>query len=567
MIRIPHVNGLGINAKGWAMENKDKTRAQLIAELSEMRQLVSELKKSEAMLRQAEESLKEEAIRRRILVEQSRDGIVVLDQNGKVYEANQRYAEMLGYSSQEVLELHMWDWDTQWTREELLEMVRTVDDAGDHFETLHRRKDGTVFEVEISTNGAVCGGQKLVFCVCRDISERKQAEKERSELEAQLRQSQKMETIGTLAGGIAHDFNNILGIIIGNTELALTDVPHSNPAHASLDEIRIAGLRAKDIVRQLLTFSRNVGVKTQPLALTHVVEDSLKFLRSTIPTTIEIRQDFRSTNDTIMADPTQVHQVMMNLCANAAQAMEKTGGVVSISVGNVTLNTHATDVFPDLPRGDYVRLAVSDTGPGIDPAIRDRVFDPYFTTKEVGKGSGMGLALVHGIVRNHNGGIRVNGEPGKGATFTILFPLVVEECRPEIKRSPKMPIGRETILFVDDEESIATIGQRMLERLGYTVETATAPHDALRTFREDPSHFDLVITDMTMPQMTGEALFKEIKRIRNDIPVIITTGYSSLIDEGSAEEMGFAAYLAKPIDTQEVADTIRKALDGQTKGR
>ncbi|MDY6987061.1 MAG: PAS domain S-box protein [Thermodesulfobacteriota bacterium] len=643
--------------------------------------------------KRAQGALKDEAMRRRILVEQSSDGIVVLDEKGKVYEANQRYADMLGYSMEEVYQLHVWDWDTQWTQEQLGEMIRTVDEGGDHFETRHLRKDGTSYDVEISTNGAVCGGQKLVFCVCRDITERKRAEEalrqseallnatqrlikvggwewdvgketmywtketyrihdfdpdeieagseehiskglacyepqdravitsafedcvkegrsydlefpfttatgrniwirttaepvmdeghvvkvvgnimditerkraeaEKAKLETQLRRSQKLETIGTLSGGIAHDFNNILGIIIGNAELALDEVPGWNPAHFNMEEIKTASLRAKDIVRQLLTFSRTVELKKEPLQLIAVVKDSLKFLRSTIPTTIDIRRNIQAKDDIIMADPTQIHQVMMNLCANAAQAMEKTGGVLSIDVENVTLDAEA---FPDLPRGRYVKLTVSDTGPGIAPEIRDRVFDPYFTTKDVGKGSGMGLAVVHGIIKNHSGAISVDSESGKGATFTILFPLTAEKPQRKVETLEEIPRGTETILFVDDEESIVTIGRQMLERLGYRVQTATTPQHALALFKAHPSRFDLVITDMTMPQMTGEALFGEVKNIREDVPVIIATGHSSLMDKERAKKIGLAAYVMKPLNRRDIASTVRNVLDGKGK--
>lgn len=537
------------------MEDEDKTKAQLIAELKEMRRLVSEFEKSETLLKQAEETLKEEAIRRRMLVEQSRDGIVVLDQNGKVYEANQRYADMLGYSMEEVLQLHVWDWDTQWTREELLEMARKVDEAGDRFETTHRRKDGTLYDVEISTNGTMCGGQKLIFCVCRDITARKR-------LEEHLRNVSKMEALGTLVGGIAHEFNNVLAIIMGNAELSLVDIPEWNPAHYNLEEIRAASLRAKDVVRQLLSYIRKIEYKRKPLRLIPVIKDSINFLRATIPTNIDIHQNIKAEADCVLADPTQINQVMINLCMNAFHAMEETGGSLEIDMHNVVLGKDSVTIDPALAPGNYVKLTVSDTGKGIPPQIIGRIFDPFFTTKEVGKGSGMGLSVVHGIIKSCGGSISIESEPGKGTTASLFFPVVEGETgldsKPVVEESPT---GSERILFIDDEKSIVDMAQGMLQRLGYQVETKMNPIEALELFRAKSDQFDLVITDMAMPKMTGDILAKKILTIRPDIPVILCTGFSERISEKTAHEVGIKAFLSKPLVMHEFAVTVRKVLD------
>ena len=394
-----------------------------------------------------------------------------------------------------------------------------------------------------------------------DITDRIQAENERKKLETQLMQAQKMEAIGTLAGGIAHDFNNILGIIVGNTELALDDVPEWNPAYSSLKEIKTASLRATSIVKQLLSFSRKTDQKLQPIEVAIVIKDALKFLRSTIPSTIDIHQEIQTTDETILADPTQINQIMMNLCINASHAMEQTRGKLTITVENVTLDDNSAKDYPDLKSGNHVKIMVGDTGPGIDPEIIDRIFDPYFTTKGVGKGSGMGLAMVHGIVKSHSGSITVDSALGKGTKFSILFPLAQEKAAVEAKTIQEMPRGKETILFVDDEISIVNMVQRMFERLGYKVQTAITPQDALDRFALNPDHFDLVITDMTMPQMTGVKLSEKLMEIRPDIPIIICTGYSALVDEEKAKELGLAAYVMKPINMSEVAQTIRKVLD------
>jgi PAS domain S-box-containing protein len=662
------------------MEDENKTKAQLIAELKEMRQLVSEFEKSETLLKQADETLKEEAIRRRILVEQSRDGIVVLDQNGKVYEANQRYADMLGYSMQEVLQLYVWDWDTQWTREQLMEMIRTVDEAGDFFVTSHRRKDGTLLDVEISTNGTMCGGQKLVFCVCRDITGRKRAaealresEKRyrtlfeaspdgilivdtetmkfryaspslcemlgygedelkkmgvedihprdklenitadfeacargektftennpclkkdgtiiymdisgtttvidgkkciiaffrditaRRHLEEQLRDASKMEALGTLVGGIAHEFNNVLAIIMGNVELSLIDVPGWSPIHYNLEEIRTACLRAKDVVRQLLSYVRKIEYKKKPLRLIPVIKDSIKFLRAAIPTNIDIHQTIQAEADIVLADPTQINQVMINLCTNAYHAMEETGGNLEIAVHNVVLEEDVVTIDPALVPGNYVKVTVSDTGKGISPQIIDRIFDPFFTTKEVGKGSGMGLSVVHGIIKSYGGAISVESEPGKGTTANLFFPVVEGEAVLESKPvGEESPTGNERILFIDDENSMVDMAQGILERLGYQVETKMSPVEALELFRSKPDQFDLVITDMAMPKMTGDILAKEILTIRPDIPVILCTGFTEKISEENAYEVGIKAFLSKPLVMREFAVKVRNVLD------
>ncbi|GAB6147378.1 ATP-binding response regulator [Desulfocicer niacini] len=437
-----------------------------------------------------------------------------------------------------------------------LEKVNADPDRVLTMEVEYYHKNGTIVWTESNIKAMREPGGKLIgiYGSSRDITERKHFEEQR-------RQAHKMESIGTLAGGIAHDFNNIMGIILGNTELALEDVPKLHPAHSSLEGIRKASLRAANIVRQLLSFTRITDQNLQSIEIVAVIKDALKFLRSTIPTTIDIVQDICVTDETILADPTQINQIMMNLCINASHAMEQTGGKLTIAVENVLLDNSSAKDYPDLKIGTYVKLMVSDTGPGIDPKIMDRIFDPYFTTKGIGKGSGMGLAVVHGIVKNHRGTIAVDSTLGKGTKFSILFPLSQGKAAVEAKTIQEIPRGNETILFVDDEISIANMVQRMFERLGYKVQTATTPQDALDRFSLNPNHFDLIITDMTMPQMTGINLSEKLMDIRPDIPIIICTGHSALVDEEKAKEFGLAAYVMKPIEIREIAQTIRNVLD------
>ncbi|MCK5163775.1 MAG: response regulator, partial [Desulfobacula sp.] len=264
---------------------------------------------------------------------------------------------------------------------------------------------------------------------------------------------------------------------------------------------------------------------------------------------------------TILADPIQINQVMMNICINASQAMEETDGILEINVENISRTANWAIRYPGLTAGDYVKITISDTGPGIEPEVIDRIFDPYFTTKEIGKGSGMGLAVVQGIINNHNGTITVDSQPGKGTSFSILFPIIDEKPEAETTITDDLPCGIETILFVDDEESIADVTGQILEQLGYTVQTQTSPQDALKLFQSKPSDFDLVITDMTMPQMNGIKLSEKLMGSRSDIPVIICTGHSSLIDEEKAGQIGIAAYVTKPVSMSKIAKTIRKILD------
>ncbi len=414
-------------------------------------------------------------------------------------------------------------------------------------------KDNSYYSV-INSPISHADGRVSRLTILRDITEIKN-------IEENLRQAQKMESIGTLTGGIAHDFNNILGIILGNTELALEDVPEWNPAHSNLGKIKKASLRATAIVRQLLNFSRITDQKLQSVEIVPVIKDALKFLRSTIPSTIDIHLNIQVRDETILADPTQINQIMMNLCINASHAMEQTGGNLSITVEKVSLDDISANNCPDLKKGKHIKIVVGDTGPGIAPEIIDRIFDPYFTTKGVGTGSGMGLSVVHGIVKNHGGAIIVDSEPGKGTSFSIFFPIVTEKPEKEFKIKGELPGGNEAILFVDDEESITDVIQKILERIGYRVESKLDPEEALELFKSKPEYFDLVITDMTMPQMTGAKLSEKLIEIRSDIPIIICSGHSSLMDEEKSRQLGIAAYVMKPVSMSEIAKTIRKVLD------
>ena len=399
--------------------------------------------------------------------------------------------------------------------------------------------------------------------ICKDITEQKRNEKKRKQLEEQLRQSHKMEAIGTLAGGIAHDFNNILGIIIGNAELALNDTPDWNPVHTHIHKIKIASLRAKDVVRQLLSFSRKTDQQQKPVDISPVLRESLKLIRSSTPSHIEIRGNIPESTRPILADATQIHQVLINLCTNAIHAMSDHGGILSVSVRHVETGKYPDPGSAGLPPGACLELSIRDTGVGIDKENREKIFDPYFTTKEVGKGTGMGLSVVHGIVKNHNGQILVDSMPGKGTAFTIRFPIAPDHPEKNTTRAQKEedPKGKERVLFIDDEESITDIAGDILETLGYSAETVTDPLEALSLFENNPASFDLIISDMTMPGMNGMELSGKLRAVREDIPIIICTGHSTLIDEETAKEAGIAALAMKPITMSEMAKLIRNILD------
>lgn len=418
-------------------------------------------------------------------------------------------------------------------------------------------KDGTLRQVAFSSSPIVSPdghamGTVLVF---RDVTEKR-------EMESALRHAHKMEAIGKLAGGIAHEFNNVLGIVLGNTELSIEDLDSGHPVVENLREIHLASLRARDIVKQLLSFSRKIDIRQEPADLRPIVRDTLKLLRASIPSFIRIKERLAKDLDMVVADDTQIHQLLLNLCNNAAQAMENDGGELIIELKNSRLNSGEIPGQPELRTVPCVRLRVKDTGHGIPEKIRDRIFDPYFTTKPVGKGSGMGLAVVHGIVTAHGGAIHVHSDPDRGTAFDVYFPAVNEPAaaRPDRPGPGPVPGGTEQILFVDDEPAIVASGARLLKRMGYRIVSETDPVRALERFRSDPSRFDLVISDMTMPGLTGDRLAMELLKIRQDIPIIICTGYSERISQETAEKMNIKGLLSKPVEKQTLAIAIRKAL-------
>ncbi|WDP87531.1 MAG: response regulator [Desulfobacter sp.] len=384
---------------------------------------------------------------------------------------------------------------------------------------------------------------------------------QRKKTEEKLRQAQKMESIGILAGGIAHDFNNILSSIIGFSELALDGAEKGSELEEDLQEVCMAGMRAKELVKQILAFARQSDEEIKPTQVSIIAKEVLKFIKSSIPTTIQIKDNLNS-DSFVMGSSTQIHQVLMNLCTNAAHAMEENGGILDLSLKDKMIDTMAT--VPDLRPGHYIEIKVSDTGMGIPLENTHTIFEPYFTTKAKGEGTGMGLAVVHGIVESCQGQIIVDSTLGKGTCFTIYLPVSQKRASSNHFETEQLPRGSERILFVDDEASIVKIGSKVLEQLGYVVTTRTNSLEALELFKEKPKAFDLVISDMTMPNLTGDKLAGELLNIRPDISVILCTGYSKKISEADAAKMGVKALAYKPIVKADLANTVRKVLDEST---
>lgn len=447
-------------------------------------------------------------------------------------------------------------------------VLRTFRDALDAVSTYQvefriRHRSGEYRHVE--NMGVVLPGEDgrayRILGTIKDISMRVYAEEERQQLERQMQHSQRMESLGVLAGGIAHDFNNILTAIIGLTDMALQDIPDDSPTHKDIKESLQAAHRAKELVKQILMFSRQSSEERAPLLLHIVVREALKLLRASLPPTIEIIDSVDVNSGAVFANAAQMHQVVMNYCTNAAQAMGNAEGRLEVRLSDIEVDESLAAIHPRLHPGPYVVLRVMDTGHGMEPHVMTRIFDPFFTTKGPGEGTGMGLAVVHGIVTSHGGAIVVNSVPGKGTTFHTYLPRVVGGVMPEEVKTEPLPGGSESILFVDDEEMVLRFGEALLPRLGYHMTFFTNGVDALKAFQKMPAEFDLVITDQMMPKMTGAALAEAIHAIRPEIPVILFTGFSDQYTDAEIRSLGIQDVVLKPVIGADLACTIRSVLD------
>jgi PAS domain S-box-containing protein len=524
-----------------------------------------------AIRRKTEEALAKEREFIKAVLENIQSGIVACDADGTLTLFNRAMREMHGPSLEPV------------PFEQIAEKYNLFQPDG---KTLLRKEELPLYralqgervqdaEVRIVPNTGparivVCSGQPILdgqgkklgaVVATHDITERRKAEEETRQLENQLRQAQKLEAIGTLAGGIAHDFNNILGAIIGYAELAHEDIPATSRSRKHLQEVLKAGHRAKELVYQILAFSRQTVPERKPVAIGLIVKEALKLLRATLPSTIQIRTEIKTRSDRAVADPVQIHQVLMNLCTNAAHAMREKGGTLTVQLNELAVTTAQGDSATKLAAGQYLHLVVADTGHGMDKAIQDRIFDPFFTTKPLGEGTGLGLSVVHGIVTSHAGQISVKSEVGVGTTFEILLPQAANVV--ELQPNSTVPVagGTERVLLVDDEEPLANLLRERLERYGYKVVAQTDSPSALELFAAAPSAFDVVITDHTMPRLTGLDLAKQIRRARPEIPIFICTGYSENVKQEEAEAIGFCEVVLKPVDLQVLNAAIRRVLD------
>jgi len=516
--------------------------------------------------KKAEQQIKESRDFLENIFRTSVDGILISLKNRVITMANDAAGKILGCSKEELVgkDFIAFNLTGEQHEADALRFITKLLDEGSVscHEMPLLRQDGQIITVELSAallrgdQGALTGS----VVVLRDVSERRRAQEERERMELQLRQSQKLEAIGTLAGGIAHDFNNILAAIIGYAEIVRDDIP-AGQARRNLEQVLKAADRAKKLVNQILAFSRKGDLEQGPVQLHLVVLEALKLLRASLPTTIEIRERITKQNDTILADPTRMHQVVMNLGTNAAHAMPE-GGMLEIALDTLELCADDARLYAGLTPGPHVRLTVRDTGTGIARDIFDRIFDPFFTTKQPGQGTGMGLSVVDSIIKSHGGAIKVYSEPGRGTIFHVLLPCTQEGCAVDPAAAKMPPRGRESILLVDDEEMLLDIGRSMLASLGYRVAVQQSSREALALFQKDPLRFDLVITDQTMPHMTGDRLAQEMLAIRPGMPIILCTGYSERVSEESARDLGIRAFVMKPFNRTAIAEAIRSALDG-----
>ena len=551
--------GVGSVFLGFAITNKK--HSLLIEKLETAEQA---LKMDIKDRKQVEEALRKSEERYRSLYDDTPSMYFTLDSNAKVLSVNKFGAQLLGYHVEElvgksVLEIFHND-DIPKVQEQFMQCLENPEKVA-HWEFRKVHKDGTVMWVkELARVTQDTNSRTVILIVCEDITDRKLAEEALQQSEKQLRQAQKMEAIGTLAGGIAHDFNNILGAMLGYAELSLARKSSDSQIGIYLKEILKAGKRAKNLVKQILAFSHPGEQERHAVDLGMIVNESLQLLRATLPSSIQIRHHIKADPAIIYADPTQIHQVMMNLGGNAEYAMREKSGVLEVELTSVEITEAMLPGLPELANGSYLQLTIRDAGCGMSSHVLDRIFEPFFTTKGPGEGTGMGLAVVHGIIAGHEGAIRVKSTVGTGSVFEIFLPKLETALPVEDQGDVTLPKGKGSVLFVDDEESLVQWGQHLLTNLGYKVVGRTRPENALELFREAPSQFDIVITDQTMPTMSGEAFARALQNIRQDIPIVLCTGFSHTMTSEKAKSTGIRAFLMKPVTGRELASTIQEVL-------
>ncbi len=507
----------------------------------------------------AEEALHQAHVRLRSFVDSNIVGVAVAGSEGQIFEANDYYLNLIGFTRAE-FERGEINWRAITPPEWLSVDEKAIAELHEHgactqYEKEYVRRDGTRVSVLIIDAMLPGPGEQIVAFVL-DITDRKS-------LEGQLRQAQKIEALGTLAGGIAHDFNNILGIIFGYAEMAMTGSSDSTSVTADIEQILRAAERAKELVKQILAFARPGSDENIPVKVSLIIKETMKMLRASLPTTIDIRLNIDS-QGIVMTAPTKIHQILMNLCTNAYHAMHEHGGTLTVSLDDVLLPTDADRLEKKLDSRPYIKLSVADTGYGMDKTVMERIFDPYFTTKPIGEGTGLGLSVVHGIVKNLGGNIWVDSVKGMGSSFEVWLPMVQQsaDVTTEYNKKP-LPRGNERVLLVDDEISLLNVSKEILKNLGYSITTETDSMAALELFKSDPYRFDLIITDQTMPNLTGFEMARQMLSVRAEMPIIICTGFSDLIDEDRAGLLGIRKLIMKPLDSNTLASAVRSVLNGE----
>lgn len=508
--------------------------------------------------KKVEDALRTSEIKFRHLFNLSPEPITVSDLTGRILDVNEKFCNMSQYARHEII--GKTTLDLGFPPDDRQHFINELTRKGEvtAFEVTLKSKDQNSYQVLLFAKMIEIKNEFYTLTVMHDITDRRR-------LENRLREAQKMEAIGTLAGGIAHDFNNILSAILGYVELSMLKIDRENRVYNYLNQTLNATNRAKDLVRQILSVSRQTEQKKKPIQVRPIVADVLKLMRASLPSNIEIREKFLSDTGSIMADPGQIHQVLMNLCTNAGQSMHEKGGVLSVELETIRIYANGYEAVPDLSSGSYLRISISDTGHGMSAEVQKRIFDPYFTTKVKGMGTGLGLAVVHGIVKKHGGTVNFYSVPEHGTQFHVYLPIIhTLQSSPEdllAQTEGEIPGGDERILLVDDEEAIVETGCQMLRHLGYDVVSTMSSREALTIFENAPGRFDLMISDMTMPDMTGDELAEHIMKIRPDMPIILCTGYNARIDEQRALEIGIRAFVFKPVALKKLATTIRQIFD------
>lgn len=507
------------------------------------------------------------------IIEESLSEIYIFDAtNFNFLRVNLSAQKNLGYSREELSLMTPVDLKPELNLQGFKDKIRDLSNNQQQrltFETIHLRRDGSTYPVEVHLQRSNYHGKQVYVAMILDIADRKKSETERHNLEEKLKQAQKMEAIGTLAGGIAHDFNNILVAIIGFAGLAKLKLRRKKSINinSDLEQILKAGERAKELVKQILTFSRKADHKIRPLQPQFIIKEALKMLSSSLPSTVDLKVDITDHCGMIMADPTSIHQIVINLCTNALHSLKDEKGTITVQVTCQKV-TKSEICEEGVEPGLFVQLMVSDSGRGIDPELMDRIFEPYFTTKETGKGTGLGLAVIYGIVKDCHGFIKVDSEPGKGTAFHIFFPAHRADAPLSIPDSTEeLPTGNEPILVVDDDPCIISFCTTLLDHLGYRVVGVSDSLEALALFQEAPQRFDLLITDQTMPNMTGAELSRKVLAIRPDMPIIMCSGYSSIFNAEDAKALKITNYLSKPVAISTLAEVVRDVLDKAKQGQ